>query len=411
MLLMLLLAMTVLSACAALPQSPKLNTRGTATSTPFQPVSTFTATLEFPPTPLPTETSLPTRTPTEPAPTPSGTTTGTTPSPSLEPSLTPTAAPSSTPAPTQSSGGSDPMVRVSVTTNCRTGPGVGYTRISSLTPGKQAKIVGRNPSYPYWVIRDPWGSGRSCWLWDYYASAQGNTSDLPVINPPASQTPLPTGTLTSTATTVPGQPSSTPRPATQTNTPVPPTATLPVTPGTPTDTPTPAPTSTNTPVPPPSPTPDSPFCSYTSVLYEDEQKILNKINRARREHGLHELQVDSRLVRAARDHGRDMTCNNMSGHDSSDGTKAWVRIARALGHGDNWCYNNWACTEIWSGHGSPSSAFYWWMNHESQDPNYEDNIHKRMILHERMTHLGVGAIYYNNGSRVRIYYTVDFARP
>ena len=413
-LLLLLLRILLLSACAPLPQSAKLNARGTSTSTPFQPVSTFTRTPEFPPTPLPTETPLPSRTPTELSPPPSGTTTQAAPSLSPEPSLTAAESASATPEPTRSSASSAPVVRVSVTTNCRSGPGVSYTRISSLTPGKKAEIVGRNPLYPYWVVRDPWGSGRWCWLWNYYTSTQGDMSDLPVVDPPASQTPLPTGTVTASASPGPGLPSNTPQPPTATSTAVPPSATSPVTPGTPTHTSTPAPPPTNTPNPPPSPPPDSPHCNHPPVLAQDGQKNPKKKNRARREHGLSELQVDSRLVRAARDHGRDMTCHGTYSHTSTDGTRAWERISMALGHGPNWCYNHCCCSEIFYGGGgylTPSQAFNWWMTHESQDPNYEDNIHKRTILSQYSTHIGVGAIYYYDGSTVRKFYTVDFARP
>ena len=427
------ISMLVLNACAslALPlplETPKSIAKGTSTSTPFQPAETFTLTPDAPPSLIPSSTPLPSFTPTG-APTGSPTleTTPTVPTETVTPTLLPTtAAPSPTAPPTQGSAeDSPPTVKVSVTTNCRTGPGVGYTRISSLSAGQQARVVGRNPTYPYWIIRDPWGTGSSCWLWNNYASVQGDTSSLPVIDPPAAPTALPTGTPTGTATPDPAQPSSTPRPPTATN--PPPTATREITPGTPTDTPTPgptatpaptntpAPTPTDTPVPPPTATSPSPYCSYTSVLSGEENQIKNMINQARQNHGLPALSVDNRLVTAARDHGRDMTCNGMWGHTSSDGTRAWERIGIYLGYGRNWCYSGGSCAEIYySGNGAwltPSKAFDWWMNHESQNPDYEDNIHKRSILSPYQSHLGVGVIYYNDGSTTRKFYTVDFARP
>ncbi|MDZ7844995.1 MAG: CAP domain-containing protein [Anaerolineales bacterium] len=405
----------------ALPNTPKYLARGTSTSTPFQPRETFTSTPEEPPTLIPSETfpaeptapgitASPEETPAEPTFTPTVL--------EVSPTLTiqPTTGPTLTSQPTQKAEDSPPVVRVSVTTNCRTGPGVGYTRISSLSPGKKAVIVGQNPDYPYWVIQDPWNSGSSCWLWNYYASTQGDLSNVALYTPPAAPTAPPTWTPTPTleATDIPGQPTSTAKPPTATSTPQPPTATREVTPGTPTDTPTPAPTASNTPVPPPTATASSPYCSYTSVLSGEEDQIRSLINQARRDHGLPALKVDSRLVTAARDHGRDMTCNGLWSHDSSDGTKSWERISVALGHSSSWCYTHCCCAEIFYGGGgylTPSYAFNWWMNHESQDPNYEDNIHKRTILSQYTTHLGVGVIYYQKDGTVRKFYTVDFARP
>ena len=440
--LILILAAITLSACDSLPMSvpvslplpldtPKSIARGTATSTPFQPQATFTATPENPPTLAPTHTLPPTTAAPQPSSTAGSPTTSPSPTqatPSTTPSPQPSASPSPTLPPTKKASDDTPLIRVSVTTNCRTGPGVHYARISSLKPGKKVEILGRVPNYPYWVIRDPWGSGRSCWLWNYYASVQGDTSSLPVYQPPATSTPGATWTLTPTqdGTEKPSPPTKTDRPPTLTNTPVPPTATREITPGTPTDTHTPvptntpgptntpAPTATDTPVPPPTETPSSPYCPYTSVLGGEEDQIRSLINQARKQHGLPKLKIDFRLVTAARNHGRDMTCNGLWSHTSSDGTKAWERISMALGHGPNWCYNHCCCSEIFYGGSAgltPQHAFNWWMTHPSQDPNYSDNIHKRTILSQYSTHLGVGVIYYQHGGTVRKFYTVDFARP
>jgi uncharacterized protein YkwD len=150
------------------------------------------------------------------------------------------------------------------------------------------------------------------------------------------------------------------------------------------------------------------------VLLNEEDKIRNLINQARIAHGLPKLKIDVRLVYAARDHGRDMTCHGTYSHTSTDGRKAWERISVALGHGPNWCYNNCCCSEIFYGGGSyltPQIAFNWWMTHPSQDPNYKDNIHKRTILSQYSTVLGVGVIYYQHDGVIRKFYTVDFARP
>ena len=415
---------SLLSGCTPidpLPSPQKINQKGTPTRTPFLSISTFTPTTS----PLPPESPVPTfteiaRTQTE---TPELTSTGSltleasqtgSPSPSPSPSVTPTSPPQATPTQKSQSRDTsgDPSVRVSVTTNCRTGPGLNYSRLSPLQAGQQAKILGRDAGWNYWIIKDPGNTGLSCWLWGYYGTTSGDLNGLQVYTPPTPSggDPTPVALPSSPATKIPNAsaPSKTPVP-TRTFTPSGPTPTPNLTPGTPTPTPLPP---TATPVPPTStPIPDPGYCSGTVVLSGKERTIRQMINQTRQDHGLPKLQQLDVLTQAARDHGRDMLCNGMSGHNSSDGTRAWVRISLALGHGPNWCDNNWACTEIWSGHGTPESAMYWWMNHTPYDPNQTDNIHKRMILHDRMTHFGVGAISYNDGSRTRIYYTVDFARP
>jgi uncharacterized protein YkwD len=108
-----------------------------------------------------------------------------------------------------------------------------------------------------------------------------------------------------------------------------------------------------------------------------------------------------------------MTCNGVYSHTSTDGTLAWERIGIYTKNNSNWCYSNCCCGEIFYGGGgylTPQQAFNWWMNHESQDPNYEDNIHKRTILGQYYTRIGVGVIYYEHDGVVRKFYTVDFVR-
>jgi hypothetical protein len=76
-----------------------------------------------------------------------------------------------------------PMVSVSYKTNCRTGPGIGYTRVGGLLVGQQAEIVGVSEDGEYWVIKNPLRPGE-CWLWGRYATVSGDTSGLPRVTPP-----------------------------------------------------------------------------------------------------------------------------------------------------------------------------------------------------------------------------------
>ena len=402
-LLFILLLTSLMSACEGVQTVPKYTLKGTSTKTPFNIKSTFTPTKEPPPTLTPSETPTPTEVLTS---TPTITETNAVTDTITAESSSPTPYPPSATAVIKVQNSENPnsvTVKVSLTTNCRTGPGVSYPRLSPLTAGKTAALIGRNQSYTYWIIKDPGQTGKDCWLWGYYASTSGNTKDLKVYSAPqqpsikASSTPVPTVVKT----TPPA--SNTPK------TPLP-TETPNLTPATYTNTPGPA---TDTPIPSNTPIPNSSYCSYTSVLTGEEQEIKNLINDARADHGLPKLKIDVRLVEAARDHGRDMTCHGTYSHTSTDGRKAWERISVALGHGSSWCYNHCCCSEIFYGgwNLTPQHAFNWWMNHDSQDPNYEDNIHKRTILSKYSTRLGVGVIYYQHNGTVRKFYTVDFAKP
>lgn len=109
-----------------------------------------------------------------------------------------------------------PMVSVSVDTNCRTGPGVVYDRLTGLFVGETAEVIGKYTAVTpnYWIIRK---GTTTCWLWGQYATVTGNTANLPEMVPPPSPTPTKTPTQTITPTiTQTGTPTSTP---TITNTP------------------------------------------------------------------------------------------------------------------------------------------------------------------------------------------------
>lgn len=412
-LLFILLLTSISSACDAVQTQPKYTLNGTSTKTPFHTKSTFTPTKEPPPTFTPSKTPAPIETA-------ASTSTATEFVPDTEEPASPTPLPATSTTvaePKKSKTPDQAAVKVSLTTNCRTGPGVSYPKLSPLPAGKTVPLFGRDSSYSYWIIKDPGKTGKNCWLWGYYATTSGNTKNLQVFSAPGqTSTPVPTLKITTPPATKTVGPSATPI------TPLP-TETPNLTPGTPTNTPKPAtatpvpsntPLPSNTPVPSNTPTPSSSYCDYTSVLTGEEDQIRNLINQARIAHGLPKLKIDVRLVYAARDHGRDMTCHGTYSHTSTDGRKAYERISVALGHGPNWFYNHCCAAEIFYGGGSyltPQIAFKWWMTHDSQDPNYTDNIHKRTILSQYSTVLGVGVIYYQHDGVIRKFYTVDFAKP
>lgn len=96
------------------------------------------------------------------------------------PTFTPT--PSLTPTP------DIPMVAVSVDTSCRSGPGKNYTYLGALLVGETAQVVGKHTPTHYWIIVNPDGYG-DCWLWDQYATVNGNTDRLMEYAVPAVPTP------------------------------------------------------------------------------------------------------------------------------------------------------------------------------------------------------------------------------
>ncbi len=99
-----------------------------------------------------------------------------TPFPTDTPTITPTFTPTV------------PMVKVSVDTNCRTGPGVIYDRVGGLLVGEEAVVVGKFTPGNYWVINNPDSSG-TCWLWGQYATVSGNTAGLPEYTQPRNAYP------------------------------------------------------------------------------------------------------------------------------------------------------------------------------------------------------------------------------
>ena len=85
-----------------------------------------------------------------------------------------------------------PVVSVSMDTNCRTGPGASYPSVGSLMTGETAEVVGRSPNGDFWIIKNLDNIGTTCWLWGLHATVTGDTSNLPVIQPPPLPSPTPT---------------------------------------------------------------------------------------------------------------------------------------------------------------------------------------------------------------------------
>jgi hypothetical protein len=93
--------------------------------------------------------------------------------------------PTSTITPTQG----PTILRVSVDTNCRAGPGLAYEYLGALMTYEEAEILAQSSVPGFWVIDNPDHPGSECWVGEQYASIQGDTSGLPVRTPPPTATP------------------------------------------------------------------------------------------------------------------------------------------------------------------------------------------------------------------------------
>jgi len=97
-----------------------------------------------------------------------------------------------------------PQISVSVSTNCRKGPGKVYQQVGALLVGELAQVYGREPTGKYWYIQNPDSSSGYCWVWGEYATLTGSTNFLPVYTPPPTPTPTFTPVPTLTSTPSPG---------------------------------------------------------------------------------------------------------------------------------------------------------------------------------------------------------------
>ena len=102
--------------------------------------------------------------------------------------FTPSASPSPTitytPTPEQRS------AYLSGNTNCRFGPGDVYDLIHIFLTGDMVDLIGKNEDESFWYIQDKEGGTINCWLWSKYATPDGDTTDLKILTPPPTPTPI-----------------------------------------------------------------------------------------------------------------------------------------------------------------------------------------------------------------------------
>lgn len=171
---LLVFVMTLLSACSlpgsvGAPTQISVDAIYTAAAETLQAQLTQSA-AEQPPTEIP-----PAQPPTDTPPPPEAIPTDT-PTPEF------TDTPAFTPTPTR------PMIGASVNTNCRKGPSKLYDPpVGVLRIGDKVEVHGRNPDRSWWYIQNPGKEGQFCWVWADTTNVEGDSSALPVVEPP----PLP----------------------------------------------------------------------------------------------------------------------------------------------------------------------------------------------------------------------------
>lgn len=105
------------------------------------------------------------------------------------------AAPTSTLQPTPTAFDPTPRVtpNLNASINVRSGDGTGYSAIGFLEPGETAQIIGRSSSGSGWFYIEL-NSGQRGWVAGGVVQVLGNTAGLPLIDPPATPTPVATAT-------------------------------------------------------------------------------------------------------------------------------------------------------------------------------------------------------------------------
>ena len=112
--------------------------------------------------------------------------------PLLEPSPTPVPNPTATATVIPQTPMTAPAwLQANVDTNCRRGPSVEYPNLDTLYRNWSARIYGRNPESTWWYINSPnIAIDYYCWVWGGAVTLTGDTSQVPVVQPP----PPPTAT-------------------------------------------------------------------------------------------------------------------------------------------------------------------------------------------------------------------------
>ncbi len=85
-----------------------------------------------------------------------------------------------------------PMLSVSMDTNCREGPNAEiWKSIGGVMVGEKAEIVAKYVKGHWYIVKLPSRPNERCWVYDFYATIEGDTSTLPKATIPPTPTPKP----------------------------------------------------------------------------------------------------------------------------------------------------------------------------------------------------------------------------
>lgn len=140
-----------------------------------------------------------------------------------------------------------------------------------------------------------------------------------------------------------------------------------------------------------------PFSSVCNFLNDSgkENEILLLINQLRTSANIKPLKMNEKLTIAARLHSQDMACNDYFSHIGSDDTSPYDRITK-----QGYSYSA-AGENIAGGNSSPQTIVDGWISSEG---------HKRNMLSENFSEIGIGYIFFNQ-STYSGYWTTTFGEP
>jgi len=99
-------------------------------------------------------------------------------------------APTQEPPPTVQVTSSVPLFSVSMDTNCREGPSAEiWKAIGAVLVGQKAEIVAKYEKGHWYIVKNPANPNERCWVYDFYATIEGDTSLLPKVTIPPTPTP------------------------------------------------------------------------------------------------------------------------------------------------------------------------------------------------------------------------------
>ncbi|MGA9398950.1 MAG: hypothetical protein WBV22_11900, partial [Anaerolineaceae bacterium] len=99
-------------------------------------------------------------------------------------------APTLEPPPTVQVTSSVPLLSVSMDTNCREGPNSEiWKAIGAVLVGQKAEIVAKYDKGHWYIVKNPTNPNERCWVYDFYATIEGDTSLLPKVTIPPTPTP------------------------------------------------------------------------------------------------------------------------------------------------------------------------------------------------------------------------------